>query len=237
MRILLILTMLLGLALPAGADGVPALQTVPEAKLKSVVQDFLLQKSQGIDAEVKVKKIALPGDLKLPAGEVSFEVIAPERWEGWGNASLALVVRVDDQVRKNLTVQVEVEALAEMVVANRTLERGEVIKPSDVSLAKRDLGKVAGRFSRDLSDVVGLQVKSAIRGNAPVRRDYLERVPLVKSGQVVTIVAENEVVRITASGRAKSAGAAGDMIAVLNLSSQKEIAARVIDANTVKVDF
>jgi flagella basal body P-ring formation protein FlgA len=71
----------------------------------------------------------------------------------------------------------------------------------------------------------------------PVRGDYLERVPLIKSGQLVTIVAENDVVRITASGRAKGSGAAGDMIAVQNLNSQKEIAGRVVDASTVRVDF
>lgn len=234
MRIVLSLVLLVALSLPAFGD---TLQVVPEARLRAVVQDFLLKKSQGIDAEVKVKKISLPGDLKLPAGEVSFEVIAPERWEGWGSASLAVVVRVDDQVKRNLTVLTEVEALAEMVVANRTLERGEVVQAADVSLAKRDLGKVSGRFCRTPSEVVGMRVKNAIRGNLPVRGDYLERVPLVKSGQLVTIVAENEVIRLTASGRAKGSGAAGDTIAVQNLNSQKEIAARVIDASTVRVDF
>jgi len=80
-------------------------------------------------------------------------------------------------------------------------------------------------------------MKSSVRGNSPLRADYLERVPIVKSGQLVTIVAENEVVRITASGRAKVSGALGDTIAVQNLTSQKEIAARVVDATTVKVEF
>ncbi|MBJ6724820.1 flagellar basal body P-ring formation chaperone FlgA [Geomesophilobacter sediminis] len=234
MRIVTLIVLWCCLALPAFGE---PLQTIPEAKLRGVVQDFLLKKSQGINAEVKVKKAVVPAELKLPAGTVTYEVIAPERWEGWGNTSLAVVIRVDDQVKRNLTVPVEVEALTDMVIANRTLERGEVVQSSDVSVAKRDLAKVGGRFCRDVSEVVGLQVKSAIGGNSPMRRDYLERVPLIKSGQMVTIVAENAVVRITASGRAKTSGAAGDLIAVLNLSSQKEIAARVVDSSTVQVDF
>ena len=150
---------------------------------------------------------------------------------------MALIVRVDDQVKRNLTVLVEVEALTEMVVATRTLERGEVLGESDVALARRDLAHLQGRFCRSKDEVLGLRVKSAIRANSPLRGDYLERMPIIKSGQLVTIVVENEVVRITASGRAKGAGALGDTIMVQNLGSQKDVAARVVDASTVKVDF
>jgi len=238
MRALLLALMLF--ALPVGAYALPApptLNLVSEAMVRGAISDFLLRKAAPLNAQVSVKKIGYHGDLKLPEGRVSFEVVAPERWEGYGNASVALVVRVDDQVKKNLTVLVEVEALAEMVVAARTLERGEVLAPSDLSLVRRDIAHVQGRYMNEIDEAVGLRVKSAMRANAPLRKDYLERVPIVKSGQVVTIVVENEVVRITASGRAKGAGALGDTIMVQNLSSQREVAARVVDATTVRVDF
>jgi flagellar basal body P-ring formation protein FlgA len=224
-------------AAPVPATALPAGTVVSEAELRQVISDFLVRKTEHLNAEVSAKKIGVSGDLKLPAGKITFEVVAPERWEGWGNASLALIVRVDGQVKRNLTVQVEVEALAEMVVATRTLERGEVIGDSDITLARRDLAHLQGRFCRKPEEVLGLRVKSAVRGNSPLRGDYLEKVPIVKSGQLVTIVAENDVVRITTSGRAKGSGALGDTITVQNLSSQKELAARVVDATTVRVDF
>lgn len=202
-----------------------------------MVSDYLAQRTAPLNAEVVVKRIGITGDLKLPSGQTSFEVVAPDRWEGYGNTSLAVIVRVDNQVKRNLNVPVEVEALTEMVIATRTLERGEVVGPEDVALARRDLAHLQGRFSRDLNQVLGLRVKNAVRANSPVRSDYLERIPVVKSGALVTIVAENDVVRITATGKAKVSGALGDTILVQNLSSQKEIAARVVDATTVKVDF
>jgi len=233
---MLLMLPLAALAQPPGAP-LPPGNVVSEAELRRVISDFLIQKGEHLNAEVKVKKIGISAELKLPAGKVSYEVIAPERWEGWGNASLALIVRVDDRVLRNLTVNVEVEALAEMVVATRTLERGEVVGESDVALARRDLAHVRGRFCGKLEEVLGMRVKSAVRGNSPLRGDYLERLPIVKSGQLVTIVVENEAVRITAAGRAKGAGALGDTITVQNLSSQKDLAARVVDATTVRVDF
>lgn len=210
---------------------------VTEATVKGAITDYLMRKAAPLNAQVTVKKINYQGDLKLPAGKVTFDVVAPERWEGYGPASVALVVRVDDQVKRNQTVLVEVEALADMVVAARTLERGEVIAASDLAVTKRDLAQVQGRYFDNIDEAVGLRVKSTMRANAPVRKDNLEKVPVVKSGQVVTIVAENDVVRITATGRAKMAGAPGDLITVQNVSSKKEIAARVVDAATVKVDF
>lgn len=241
MRALLLALLLFTLPLSAHALAPPVAPVagtlVSEAEVRREIGEFLLKKAAPLNAQVTVKRIGYSGDLRLPEGRVSYEMVVPERWEGYGNASLALIVRVDDQVKRNLNVQVEVEALAEMVVATRTLERGEVLTPSDLALAHRDLAHVQGRFLKGIDEAVGLRVKSALRANSPVRGDYLERVPIVKSGQVVTILVENEVVKITASGRAKGAGALGDLIMVQNLSSQKDIAARVIDATTVKVDF
>jgi flagella basal body P-ring formation protein FlgA len=241
MRVILLALVLLALpfssfALPQPAATPPG-NLVSEAEVRRVITDYLMQKAAPLNAEVTVKKIGYSGDLKLPAGRVSYEVVAPERWEGYGSASVALVVRVDDQVKRNQTVIVEVEALADMVVAARTLERGEVISASDLAMARRDLSRLQGRFIKEMDEAVGLRVKSALRANSPVRADYLERVPVVKSGQMVTILVENEVVRITASGRAKGSGAVGDLVTVQNLSSQKDLAARVVDATTVRVDF
>ncbi len=239
MRAIIAVLLLFAFPVAAGALTAPAAPTVvvSEAQVQRVISDYLLQKTASLNAEVSVKKIGFSGELRLPAGRVSFEVVAPERWEGYGHVSLALLVRVDDQVKRNLNVPVEVEALAEMVVAARTLERGEVLTASDLSLARRDLAHVQGRFLKTIDEALGLRVKNAVRANLPVRGDWLERVPVIKSGQLVTIVAENEAVKITASGRAKSSGAVGDLITVQNLSSQKDIAARVVDATTVRVDF
>ncbi len=239
MRLFLVILMLLALPLGVCAQQPPPAQgtLVTEGEVRRVIETFLLQKTAALNAQVTVKKVGYLGDLKLPAGRVTFDVVAPERWEGYGKASVALIIRVDDQVKRNVTVPVEVEALAEMVVAARTLERGEVLIPSDLAVARRDLATVQGRFLKVMDHAVGLRVKSALRANSPLRPDYLERVPVVKSGQLVTIVAENEVLRLTASGKAKGAGAVGDTITVQNLSSHKEIAARVVDAATVRVDF
>jgi flagella basal body P-ring formation protein FlgA len=54
---------------------------------------------------------------------------------------------------------------------------------------------------------------------------------------MVTIIAENGVFKISVTGKAHSSGAEGDIIRVQNLTSLKEIPAKVIDGSTVQVAF
>jgi len=212
-------------------------QVVKADAVRQVLTDFIKDRTAALGLEINVKRIGYGGDLALPAGEVDYEVVAPQQWEGWGSANLALIVRVNGQVKRNLPIRVEVEALTEMVVTNRQLERGQVISASDVALQKRDLATAGGKICSSVAGVVGMRLKNTIRGNVPLRSDQLEKIPIVKNGQLVTILLENDLMRLTATGRCKGTGGAGDLVIVQNMSSQKEISARVVDAGTVRIEF
>lgn len=215
----------------------PALRTVPEAEVKQAITDFLVNRTKGLNVELNIRKIGYRGDMKLPAGKIDYEIVAPRQWEGWGTCNLALIVRVNDHVERNLSVHIEVEALTDMLVTTRPVERGEVVAAADVAVQKRDLAEVGGRICRSAEEVVGKRVRTGMRANVPVRSDWVEKVPLVKRGQMVTILLENESLRITASGQTKDAGGEGDTVMVRNLNSQKYVPARVVDMNTVRVEF
>lgn len=230
----MILAMLLIVAAQANGEGGVV---ISEARIKDVLTGYVLKKTADMPVEVRIKKIAYHGDIIVPPGNVSFEVIAPDKWEGWGQTTVSLLVRVNDRVEKNLPARLEVEALGDMVVTARPLERGEIIKTGDVLIQKRDISGAPPKVCRTLEDVIGKVVKTGIRGNTLVRADYLEKVPVVKNGQPVSIVAENDTICITAPGKAKKDGAFGDIILVVNMNTQKDVKARVVDAKTVSVDF
>ncbi|GLI38471.1 flagellar basal body P-ring formation protein FlgA [Geobacter hydrogenophilus] len=232
-----IAVLILAVVLVSTAMASPATQTIPNARVKEAVAEFVRQKTEGLGMETTLKRIGFQGDLKVPAGEVSFEVAAPNRWEGWGKANLAVIVRVNDRVERNISVPVEVEALGDTVVVLRALERGDVIGPNDVTVQRRDISTLTGRVYRSADEVIGKRARMPVRANMPLRGDQLEKVPLVKSGQLVTILVENQAMRLTATGKARSNGAEGDIVMVQNLGSLKEVPARVIDAGTVQVDF
>jgi len=208
-----------------------------EAGVRQIVIDYLRQKTEHLGVEIRLKNVDYSGEIALPPGNVGYDVLSSQEWEGWGRGSLALIVRVGDRVVKNIPLNVEVEALADMVVTTRPLELGAVVKKDDVALQKRDIATAPARVCRSLDEVLGKRVRVGMRGNSPVRGDYLEKPPLVKSGQLVTIIAGNDAFSVTATGRAKGNGAAGDTVIVQNLSAQKDLPALVVDANTVRVEF
>jgi flagella basal body P-ring formation protein FlgA len=130
-----------------------------------------------------------------------------------------------------------VEAMTDMVVALHQIEYGSTVSASDVAVQKREITSNTHLAARQPDDVIGKKARTTLRANQPVRADQLEKIPLIKSGQMVTIVAENSVLKISVTGKANSSGAEGEIIRVQNLTSLKEIPAKVIDASTVQVAF
>ena len=220
--------------------GILAAQKAPaprEGEIRGAVEEFVKNRTANMGLDVTVKRISTGGTILLPPGPAEYEVVAPRQWEGGGSASIAVVVRQNGAVVRNVPVRVEVEALADMVVALRQIESGAVISDKDLAVQKRDLASVSGRCARNIAEAAGYKTRVPLRPNMPLRLDQLEKVPLVKPGQMVTIVAENEVMKVTVTGKVKSPGAAGDTVMVQNLNSLKEIPALVVNASTVQVSF
>lgn len=215
----------------------PPVPPARDAEIRSAVEAYVRQKTAGLGWEVRIKPFSINKGTVQPEGTLEYEVVAPQQWEGWGVVNLTVLARQGDRVVRNSSMRVEVEALSDMVVTLRQLDHGTIITSKDIAVQKRDIASVGGKFSRSMDDMVGKRTRTTIKANAALRADQVEKVPLITSGQMVTIVAENEIIKITVAGRARNAGAEGDTIMVQNLNSLKELPARVINATTVQVSF
>ncbi len=230
------LFVLIALATAAqGATSTAAVAVLTEREVRGAVERFLAEKVQGRGWETTITQLAVPQGIQLPKGQRDLELIAPSSWDGWGPVTIALVVRVDGEVVRNISLRLLVDARTAMVVARRQLLAGTVVSAADLAVEKRDLAQAGGFDVKRIADVVGKRLKSTVRTGAPVRSDQLLAVPVVRSGQLVTIIADNAGFRITVTGRAKSSGGVGDLIRVENLNSHREIPARVLDSDTVEV--
>lgn len=208
---------------------------LPEKEVRAVVERYLADKLAGRGWQTSISRLSLPQGVRVPAGIRDLELIVPAGWGGWGPVSAALMVRVNGVLEKNLPIRLQVDARTKMVTATRQLLAGTVLQEQDLTVELQDLAKADGVPVMNLQDAVGKKTRVTVRAGAPLKNTQLASVPVVVSGQLVTIIAENESLRITVTGRAKSSGAVGDLIRVQNLSSNREIPARVVDASTVQV--
>ncbi len=210
---------------------------LPEHEIRTAVERFLAEKVEGRGWTTSIRQLSLPKGVKVSKGRSDIEILAPERWEGWGSISIVMVVRVNGVVEKNLSLRLNVDANADMVVAKRQLLVGTIITSDDIQLKREDLAKAGGHPVQNLEDAIGKKLRTTVRAGSPLKSSQLVAVPVIVSGQLVTIVAENSGIRITVSGKARSAGGIGDLIRVQNLTSNKEIPARILDASTVSIGF
>ena len=110
--------------------------TVRQDELRRVVESYVQTRSVAAGVQPVIKRLGGLADQVLPAGNIAYEVLAPQQWEGWGKTSLALIIRVDDQVVRNLPLQADVEGWREVLVASHPLARGEVGKVAQADVWK-----------------------------------------------------------------------------------------------------
>ncbi len=208
-----------------------------EQEVRDAVTAYITARTAGMGWDVRIRRMTISDALKLPDGSIDYEIVGSQQWEGWGSLSIAVMARQKDKIVRNIPVRVDVESLTDMVVVLRQIDYGTVITAADVAVQKREITSNSHLAARKTDDVVGKKARITLRANQPVRADQVEKIPLIKSGQMVTIIAENGVIKVSVAGKANSSGAEGDIIRVQNLTSLKEIPAKVIDASTVQVAF
>lgn len=122
-------------------------------------------------------------------------------------------------------------ALADSMVATRTIKALSVIGPDDVAMVAAD---IPGAMTR-LDEAIGQETKVTLYAGRPVTEGDLGAPALVKRSQLVTLVFQAEGLTIHTDGRALERGASGDLIHVMNLSSHLTVSGSVAPDGSVIV--
>ncbi len=210
---------------------------ISRERIEKMALDFIYKKIPYERNRARVKKIRANRSVVLPKGRVTYKVVPPPNMDFFGLIPLSVVFNVNGLFQKKVLVTVDIEVLTEVVVTKRPFGRYKMITEDDICLQKRDISNLPSNIITSSEDVLGKRAKRAIDAKTVLRTDLIEFPPLVRRGDIVSIIAESDGLKITALGEVKKKGRMGERIRVVNLDSKKGIYARVLDANTVKVDF
>jgi flagella basal body P-ring formation protein FlgA len=89
----------------------------------------------------------------------------------------------------------------------------------------------------DIEEIIGKTVKKDINAGTVVKNDMIEDRYVVKTNEIVSILAQNNRIMVKTKGRAIEKGKIGDVIRVKNVSSNKEILGKVVGSGVVTVDM
>ena len=210
---------------------------IAKNKLEEIVSDFLLRNIPQENRNIRISEIRVPEEVVLSRGQISYKVSVADNQPLKGNCSIAVEFSVNGYAQKKIWATVVIEVLGPVVVTQRPLGRYKPIGEDDIEIKTMDLSDLPDDVITDPGAVLGKRTTRAIGAQVPLSADSVELPPLVKRGDLVVIVAESKGLKIMTRGQVKKKGRMGEQIPVVNLDSNKVIYARVIDANTVKVDF
>lgn len=122
-------------------------------------------------------------------------------------------------------------AMAETVVATRTIRPLTVLGPQDVTLVADD---TPGALT-DPGDAIGREAHVALYVGRPIRPSDIGAPALIDRNQIVPLSYMAGALEIRAEGRALARGGAGEVIRVMNLSSRTTVFGRIAEDGTVRV--
>jgi len=178
-----------------------------------------------------------PESVFVSEGKVTYTVFPRPKEDYLGLVPIQVIIKVNGREEKRVWVRLDVELPVPVVLAKHRIEPDTTIGPGDLYVAEKDLARLAGGAVTDPAQVIGMRARRPIAPNAVFRADMVEAELTLKRGDIITVVAGSGNLIATARGEVQEKGRKGDWVKVRNISSQRIIYGRVVDSNTVRVEF
>lgn len=131
-------------------------------------------------------------------------------------------------------VRCEIKVSAPVVIARKTIMRGEVVSPSACEVSVIDITHYGILPCDSLSKVVGKKALRQITPGVALSSQWLEQIPDIEKGDPVRLETGKNLVRVAVDAIARESGSAGDKIWVQNVASHKMVRVVVTEKGKVK---
>lgn len=126
-------------------------------------------------------------------------------------------------------------AYVEVPVTARGIIQGAMITDADISSARTPISKVKGGYVSSPEEVVGMQAKRNIGNGVFIKSSDLVKPTLIRQNDAVSIIYNNNNIKLRTIGIATESGAIGDSIKVKNETTGIVVHGVVKGKNLVEV--
>ena len=224
-----------GWSLPAELRLVGQGQALSEGVLRQALENYLADLEPYRSGRFELASLSFGQLPTLPPGRAAYRFV-PQSSANPTHLTGTFFFAVDGREVGRSRVTAQIDLYVPALVAATNLARGQVLTERDLTLATIPYAQAKGSFTAP-EIAVGQTLKNNLAAGEPLRDRYLAKSVVVRRGDMVTIVAQQGGLRVTASGQARQDGALGETISVVNVNSKKVITARVIGPNQVEIVF
>ena len=211
--------------------------TISGSQLERMFKEHVRSHSSSDPQKIVFEKVDVPDSVALPEGKVHWEIWDKGGDRYLGHVNLSVNFFVDGKQVRNVPISGKVSVRQEVLKASRKISQGQVLSREDVSLVTESSTQSQRDVLMDPEDAIGKKALRTIQPGQAISAQMLESPPVIKKGSRVQIVARNETIRVSTSGKAAEDGQLGGEVRVVNLSSGKEIHGTVKGPGLVEVIF
>lgn len=152
-------------------------------------------------------------------------------------AAIRCVPQVMTGKERQFTVNGTYESMVSVPVLTRAMQKGEVIGQGDITMKPVLLRSLSRSVIKTKEELQGYALKRAMRDGEVLQTQYIDKPILVERHAIVDIMFETPTMRLSTKGVAMDSGREGEAVHIKNISSQKEIIAKVIGNNKVAANL
>jgi flagella basal body P-ring formation protein FlgA len=198
-----------------------------EELVGAAVRQYLREKAPAL-GNIQVEMKLTPKQVSLLTAALSAKVDISGGIAPWSGEQALRAGFYDKQGRRTeFQVVCRIRPLPQVLVPTANLPKGHVVRPDDVSWKQQPAiaANVAYLDQPDL--VVGQETRRTLRAGEPIAPIDVRGVPLVRRGDIVTVVARSHGIVVRIDAKAMADGSLGQSIKLLSLDGRRELAARV----------
>jgi flagella basal body P-ring formation protein FlgA len=218
-------------------EGIRPGQPLESAEMARILENHFQKMIQNPSRKVAIGEFRGYEQVIVPRGSFSCQVLVPEKAIQGGNIAGMMVFFANGQEIRKIRFSARVDIYADVLVPRHFLKKHHEIQADYIQIANKNIAVLPQDVITEEKEVLGKRTTLSISNQEVLRLSMLEIPPLVNKGDRVILLIENDQFKITSMGEVGEVGRKGDRIKLINLSSKKEVYGRVLDSNTVQVDF
>ncbi len=177
------------------------------------------------------------GKVFLPAGEKELIFKGLGGTQKVGRIPMVLEVKVNGNFQKRIRINNRVMVSQKVIKTIRRIKKGEIFSDENIQLVTIKTDRIRKNTIENLAHAVGYEAKMNLPDGKILTQRVVKKPALGNKGDKILILVEKGIMKITTPGILKEDGYENTMVRVLNMQSKKIIYGRLVDSNTVKVNF
>jgi flagella basal body P-ring formation protein FlgA len=187
--------------------------------------------------EVRLENLEVLEALLIPEGENQLSFEYSPHTDLARPFYLTVTISVDGELIKKLFLRTILSIEEIVAIAARELSPGQSIEPDEIRWEKRRLSSTLHLPIHETGFLEGKKPRTTIPAGQILTEDLLIKVPLIKRGDTITLIFQDDRIRVKTQAKSLASGMRGDQIQVMNLDSKKVLRAEILDKNTARVSF